>query len=628
LEGTGGATVPVRDVLRAVAASGARAAAQAAPAAALPAADTALRFSQLLVGRRRQHRLELRFARGSLTQVDSRAYVLGIYRNVAPGGAARAIDLRLNGAITEFTARRMFSGGVGEIFALPVGRNTLRADMVVFAGLGSFDTYTPETQQMVAENIIRVLIRTRVEEFATVLVGGGTGYSVRTLLENLLRGFFRGLKDADPEARFRAITLCETDSARMAEIKSKVYALSSTDLFADTEILLDEIELEPKVEPTRDRGMRTAPEPVYLLFRAEKASRDRLVLRSSVLSASARATLVTDRVEVPEKQLAKLLDDLNPVVDPGSPAAMNEFGERLAAEVLPPAVRSELLHSRGHHLVVVHDAIGSRIPWETIRLTDGRAAGDAWAPARDAGLSHRLHADNLPLANWLEHRRTEAGINVLLIVDPRRDLPGAREEGERVAALASRTPGLNLKAINGRDASLAAVLKELRSGAYDLVHYAGHAFFDPDRPADSGLILSDNVLRGADLDKTFNLPSLVFFNACESARVRRGVPGAVPEVSRRRAGQQVSRSFGIAETILRAGIANVLGTYWPVQDRAATDFSAQFYQALLRGAAIGDAIQSGRKAVADLGSIDWADYVFYGSHDFSLKLVPPDTAQP
>src|SRR5690606_8080896 len=49
-------------------------------------------FDRVVVGRRRQHRLDLRFALGSITEARTRALALGIFRDVAPAGAAAAID--------------------------------------------------------------------------------------------------------------------------------------------------------------------------------------------------------------------------------------------------------------------------------------------------------------------------------------------------------------------------------------------------------------------------------------------------------------------------------------------------------------------------------------------------------
>src|SRR6185312_6525883 len=107
------------------------------------------------------------------------------------------------GAISEFTARRMFTGDLGTVFTVPVGRNQLPADMVLFVGLGTFDNFNADVQQLIAENVIRVLVRSRVDEFATILIGSGTGQTISTVLKNLLIGFLRGLKDADPRRRFR-----------------------------------------------------------------------------------------------------------------------------------------------------------------------------------------------------------------------------------------------------------------------------------------------------------------------------------------------------------------------------------------------------------------------------------------
>src|ERR1019366_5155920 len=209
------------------------------------AANSTQHFQNVTIGRRRQRRLDVTVAHGSITDLDSSAYVLGVFRNVSPSGAAKALDERLDGAIKEFTDRRMFTGEVGTIFTVPIGRKQVAADVVLFAGLGPFDQFNADVQQLVAENVIRVLARSRVDEFATILMGAGSGQSASAALQNLLIGFFRGLKDADPHNRFRAFTLCETDAARFVDLKNELYRLAGTPLFDDIEVTLDEIELPP-----------------------------------------------------------------------------------------------------------------------------------------------------------------------------------------------------------------------------------------------------------------------------------------------------------------------------------------------------------------------------------------------
>ena len=146
-------------------------------------------------------------------------------------GAAQAIDERLDGAIAEFSRRRMFSGNIGEVFVLPTGCHPLRPDTVLLAGLGSFDQFNDEVLQLVAENVIRTFIRTGVEDFATVLLGGGSGSDPAATLHNLLTGFLRGLTDSDTPHDFRLVTICEMDPQQYARIKEELYRLASTDSF-------------------------------------------------------------------------------------------------------------------------------------------------------------------------------------------------------------------------------------------------------------------------------------------------------------------------------------------------------------------------------------------------------------
>jgi CHAT domain-containing protein len=146
-----------------------------------------------------------------------------------------------------------------------------------------------------------------------------------------------------------------------------------------------------------------------------------------------------------------------------------------------------------------------------------------------------------------------------------------------------------------------------------VLHFAGHGFFDAGDPGSSGLVCAGReVLRGADLDGLGNLPALVFFNACEAARVRRARVAAGARLFAFR------RSTSVAEAFLGGGVANFIGTHWPVGDQAARVFSTSLYQRLLDGARLGDCVLAARQQVAAIDSIDWADYILYGDHDFAV----------
>jgi len=133
------------------------------------------------------------------------------------------------------------------------------------------------------------------------------------------------------------------------------------------------------------------------------------------------------------------------------------------------------------------------------------------------------------------------------------------------------------------------------------------------------------ILSGADLAGLSSLPSLVFFNACEAGRLRAApVRGPrrralVPRTAARLA--RLTTAVGFAEAFLRGGVANYIGTYWPVDDAAAETFAAELYQVLLQpGRTVGEALRAARAAVQGLGhSIDWANYLHYGNQAFALK---------
>jgi pimeloyl-ACP methyl ester carboxylesterase len=580
----------------------------AAQPGAAPAADGNGRFENLTISRTRQRRLALTLAHGSIADVDSPAYVVGVFRNVAPSGAAAAIDQRLNGVIAEFTARRMFGGEVGTVFMLPVGRSPLAADVVLFAGMGAFDRFNADVQRLVAENVIRVLVRTRIDELATVLLGGSSAPSAAAVLQNLLVGFLRGLKDADPHHRFRGVTLCETDPGRFAELKTEMYRLAGTALFDDVELTLDEIELPPPAL-SAPRPLAQENDPVYVMVREEAVEDGRLHYRVSILGSGMKAAVVTAAQEVDAKKLEAVLKRFDTAVK-GGEKDLQKFGAQFAEMTLPAEVCTVLTAMKERHIVVVHDAPAARIPWETLTVRD-------WTPALSGGLSRHYLADHLPVAAWLEERRLEPVLRLLLVVNPLGDLKGADEEGERIMKFGGASEGIEITPLVEKEATKTAILAALRTGKFDCVHYAGHAFFDSNGPSRSGLRCAGNeILSGADLTGSSNLPSLVFFNACEAGRIRGKAP------ARKAASVRIAESYGVAEALMRGGIANYMSTYWPVGDEAAETFATTFYAAVLSGKSLGSSVLEARKAVLALPDRDWADYILYGNFDFVLKQPP------
>jgi hypothetical protein len=563
----------------------------------------------MILSRPPKHRLDLVLDGNSITDVRAKAYALGLFEGITPAGPAGAIDQLLGGIVGDFVARRMISARLGEVFVLPTGNLPIQSEMLLFVGMGQLDQFvsTPqEVQQFVAGNAIRTLIQLGIDEFATVMIGGGSGQPVQNTLANLVQGFVDGLRDADPGDRVRRVILCENDGERYAEMVDFIYAYARSASLDDIRLTIYErpAQVDTRLRPLLPATASESRSRMFLHVRHQPAN-DKEVDEDSyeaiLLTPSGKATAIPssqpfhpgDREALLRTVGSQSFDVAAFGADLANFALSDEFIETLGGPL-----------AEGQHLIVVHDAESSKLPWETLRC-------GARTLALDGGISRKyLLSGDYSIAKWLERRRFDKTLDILLVVNPTGDLEGAQREGEIVRGLIKEVGRVKVTEIGGKAATHQRLLSEFRSGAYDVIHYAGHAGFDENDPSRSGILCSDHrVLSGSDLATVGELPALVFFNACESARIRK-----TPTTSTR-----LERSVSFAEAFLRGGIANFIGTYWPVGDDSAEAFANTFYGGIIEGQAIGDALIAGRRVVQQLGSFDWADYIHYGDPDFRVK---------
>ena len=407
----------------------------------------------LIVGRRRQQRIEVTLAHGSITEVAADAYVLGAFRSVAPTGAAGVVDAALServdagGPIADLIARRMVSGGVGEITALPLHRNRrVRAEAVLLAGLGNIGEYKESVLEAVGESIMRAALLSSLEDFAVVAIGASAGSPPGVAISYLVNGFMKALRGIE-QTRLRGFTICELDQDRFREIRDTFYQLLRTPLFDDVEVTLTEVDLPPPLQqrggalPGADRG----PDPVYLLVQQEQQASGVTNVVGTVLTSGGKASIITLSQSLDtqhlQKQLARVSNGSEAIGD------VSQFGSELSRLVLHPDLLTVLARAidtsvdadggvrRPAPLVVVHDAAMSRIPWEVLHLDCGAA------PALQGGLSHRYNGGVLSVAKWMENRVQNSELSILLVVDPTENLPGAASEGERIEKLRRNSHG-------------------------------------------------------------------------------------------------------------------------------------------------------------------------------------------
>jgi CHAT domain-containing protein len=163
---------------------------------------------------------------------------------------------------------------------------------------------------------------------------------------------------------------------------------------------------------------------------------------------------------------------------------------------------------------------------------------------------------------------------VLVVADPAFDatrypaleaLDGAATEAREVA---SRYP--RARVLAGRAATPISLSDALRSAT--LVHYAGHAVFDDERPERSSLVLapqsggsgSSTMTAATMAEMNLGHTRLVVLSACQSIRSGTGSAGGFA---------------GLAGALRSAGVGGVVGSLWRVDDDHTGVLMSEFYLA-------------------------------------------------
>src|SRR5262249_4766638 len=162
----------------------------------------------------------------------------------------------------------------------------------------------------------------------------------------------------------------------------------STGLFDGTEVTIDERPPQhrlPAPPQVASRLPGDGRERIYVYVRQSTLPNNGEELEATLLTAGGKATVLADVQELPESELTALLGSI------GTPAFnLNAFGPKLAGLILPGDLLTVLGRDefKDNHLVVVHDAPASRIPWESIKV------GNRF-PALEGGMSRRYIAGNM-----------------------------------------------------------------------------------------------------------------------------------------------------------------------------------------------------------------------------------------
>jgi CHAT domain-containing protein len=214
-------------------------------------------------------------------------------------------------------------------------------------------------------------------------------------------------------------------------------------------------------------------------------------------------------------------------------------------------------------MIVVADGEIASVPFPALRDTASAAFLVEQHPLRfAAALREAANPGRAPRA---------ATTSALFVADPAfhesshpelSRLPGARNEVDRIAP-----DYRNAVVLSGAAATRVAI--ERAAASARVVHFAGHAVFDEERPERSYMLLAgapgNDRLSARDLARSASFAAdLVVLSACETLHARAGRAGAVS---------------GLAAAILERGAGGVVGSDWRVDDRLTLPLMVELHRA-------------------------------------------------
>ncbi|MBI5706701.1 MAG: CHAT domain-containing protein [Armatimonadetes bacterium] len=171
-------------------------------------------------------------------------------------------------------------------------------------------------------------------------------------------------------------------------------------------------------------------------------------------------------------------------------------------------------------------------------------------------------------------------------------LPHIREEAEHVHAL---FPGARVAR------TLAEVRACMEEGPWDLIHLASHAGLNVENPMFSLLSFPDGPLLADDIARSPLQVRHICLSACDT--------GSLSIVN-------TTEPDGIARAFLARGASSVLATSWPVDDRTAKEFMKDYYEGLVEGRTLVDALAEARRRCRTRNPHPyfWGCWVMFGGY--------------
>jgi pimeloyl-ACP methyl ester carboxylesterase len=604
--------------------------------------------------------IAIQLVRGRIEEISAAdAIAVGHYIGVTPQYAELAIDRAISKVrsgkksaddkllITDLCRRGTIVGALGQNFILPDPRKPGR--VIVIAGMGQPGTFRAAELAILSRELVWALGRSGCKNLASVLIGAGAGnLETPDAVNAWLLGVRRALHDAQAasDAPLQSISFVEFSPGNFVRIhhslKNAVVAFGK-----DSETPL-KISYNPPTDAALHAAERAAEKDAAQRASTEERRSFTALTGGTTDAEPMRLTIqlqadtfqfaaLTAQASIPQRDtridpaLVEESNDSLPVAE--SFAKQLDHGNLLGRLLLPRDMRDMILQQTVP-IVIALDASTARIHWEMVATEAAGAAVD-FNPERFLGTCYGLTRQlrttfaQLPEPPIL----TERPLRVLVVADPAEDapLPGAQEEGEAVAAIFDEfgpQSGRKVEVVRlfgPGQATRVNILDHLINQRFDMMHYAGHCFFNKENPPLSGWIFTgQKVLSANELTRVDRIPRFIFSNACES--------GITPDRAEKR-NALMAPSF--AEAFFARGVANFVCTAWPIDDSAALEFARRFYRGILglrgegtRAESLHEAMREARREIARIGLSGmqtWGAYQHYGDPNLRIILRGAET---
>lgn len=304
------------------------------------------------------------------------------------------------------------------------------------------------------------------------------------------------------------------------------------------------------------------------------------------------------------KEIFSILNraDKRSLLDTNSLELLKKNGQLLWDHLLSKPVKEKLKNSTNTSLALCIDEELIDIPWEI--LFDGNQF-----LCLKFGLGRSIRTKSSPRLS--RYRSSGSNAKMLVLANPTNDLKSAYSEGLYIKnKFSKKRPEVKID-LKTTNIDTFYVKRNLRD--YDIVHFAGHCEFDEDNAINSGWVLADGRLDIQDitsLGESLEFPSLVFSNACYSAR-----PNEDIKINCH------SKAYGLVSAFLFSGVRHYIGTIRKIEDEMGFIFSNEFYFNLISSKPIGECMRRARLKLVDrfgLGAISWSNYILYGDANYCM----------